>query len=86
MLARALGSILALDCNSCERYINLLKVLFYLTPSSQQPTLSSQQAEQAIASRTAPAMIVTLISVFLLLPCFIFAAVVPFTLDGKLEG
>jgi len=31
-------------------------------------------------------MIVSLISLFLILPCFIYAAVVPFTLDGKLEG
>ena len=31
-------------------------------------------------------MIVSLVSLLLLLPCIIYAAVVPFSLDGKIEG
>lgn len=86
LLAQALDAVLALKCNTYERYINPVKYLSFLTLLFQQPPLSSQPAEQAIASTITPVMIGSLVSLFLLLPCFIYAAVVPFSLDGKIEG
>lgn len=63
-----------------------MKNLSFFIISFQHPTLSSQPAEQAIASTTNPVMIVPLASLLLLLPSFIIATVVPFSLDGKIDG